>query len=168
MCHKLCLLCAAHAEIPAVGRQMLRWHQAVGHIDLVFFLRQNSIFLKIEKSLKRSKIKFDKTMRKHNYDLAEGRSSAEFSLPIVVVTARSQNSHYQSLLSLPDHRILTTNRCCHYQITEFSLSIVVVTTRSQNSHYQSLFVTTRSQNSHYQSLLSLFTTMMGKSFHTLP
>ena len=42
------------------------------------------------------------------------------------------NSHYQSLLSLPDQRN-------SHKSNEFSLPIAVLTTRSMNSHYQSLF-----------------------------
>ena len=64
---------------------------------------------------------------------------AEFSPPIGDLTARSTNSHYRSVLSLPDLRIVTTDRCSHYQITEFSLPIDVVTTRSSNCHYRSMF-----------------------------
>jgi hypothetical protein len=88
------------------------------------------------------------------------------------------NSHYQSLLSLPMPRNLTTSCCCHYWINEFSIPVAVVTTGSMNSHYQSQSSlinefslldqsmgfnlktqlntsSTGSLNSHYQSLLSL-------------
>ncbi len=54
-----------------------------------------------------------------------------------IVTARSSNSHYQSMFSLPDLPILTTRRCCHYQIIRFSLPIDALTTRSSDSQYRS-------------------------------
>ena len=39
-----------------------------------------------------------------------------------------RDSHYRALFSLPDHRILSTGRCSHYQIFEFSLLDAVLTT----------------------------------------
>ena len=76
-------------------------------------------------------------------------------------------SRCQSLFSLSDLRILTTNRCSHYQSFKDELPIAVLTTRSSNSHYQSLFslpdlrILTSNPcshdkilHSHYQSLFS--------------
>ena len=119
----------------------------------------------------------------------------EFSLQIHLIIARSwnthywsccryqsSNSHYRSMFSLPDLRVLTINPCSHYQIFEFSLPLAVLTTRSSNSHYRMLFwlpdlrilateryshyqifefslpgavLTTRSSNFHYRALFSL-------------
>ncbi len=62
----------------------------------------------------------------------------ELSQPIGVATIRSSKYHYRLMLSQPDPRFLTTDRCCHNQINKFSQPIGVVTTRSTNSHYRSL------------------------------
>ena len=42
------------------------------------------------------------------------------------------------MFSLPDLRILTTNRCPHYKIFELSLPTDVLITRSSNYHYRSM------------------------------
>ena len=65
-------------------------------------------------------------------------TTSRISVTAAVLATRSMNSHYQSLISLPDQRILTTSRCSHYQINEFSLPVAGLTARSMNSHYQSL------------------------------
>ena len=44
-----------------------------------------------------------------------------------------------SLRLTPRCRIITDDRCSHYQINEFSLPMAVLTTRSMNSHYRWLF-----------------------------
>ena len=54
----------------------------------------------------------------------------EFSLPIIFLTTRTSNFHYQSLFSLPGLRNFNANPFSHYQVFEFSLPITFLTTRS--------------------------------------